>query len=239
MYHSVLEGPARGASDLVVSTALFEAQVQDLKSKGYASLLPRDLAAALDSGGRTRIPERAVVFTFDDALSSVQHQALPILKKAGYRAAVYVVSDQIGGHNAWDDGKGVPYEACMDVAGLRSLLEAGWEIGSHSASHTALVGLHSEKLKAEVVGSKNSLEGLLGVAVESFCYPYSAADSLVQQAVVEAGYTNACRVSAHTRSVTADRFALKRVYVKGSEGLSTFCRKVSPWNLAFRSFRKR
>lgn len=231
MYHSVpREGEGR-PSETAVSEPDFRAQVEYLSATGYEAVLPRELMQALDGG--LRLPERPVVFTFDDTLQSVHDQAFPVLKAAGFRAVVYVVADQIGGHNAWDDGKDLPFEACMDDAALSRLQAAGWEIGSHSQTHSALTELEPEELRKEVAGSKASLEARFG-RIDSFCYPFATYNPQVRQAVIDASYTNAIALRGPTRSVTDDRFVMKRVFVKGTENLDAFRRKVSPWYLAYR-----
>jgi peptidoglycan/xylan/chitin deacetylase (PgdA/CDA1 family) len=231
MYHSISAQRGQAPTDLAVASADFRAQVDALKSDGYDAVLPRELILALD--GKMRLPKRPVVFAFDDTLQSVHDLAFPILAEAGYRAVVYAVAGQIGGHNAWDDGKDMPYEPCMGDGSLALLQMAGWEIGSHTMTHADLTKLAPEALWHEVAGSKARLEARFG-RIESFSYPYAAYSPTVRQAVVDAGYTNATAHRVRTRSVTADRFALKRVFVKGPENLATFRRKVSGVYLAYR-----
>jgi peptidoglycan/xylan/chitin deacetylase (PgdA/CDA1 family) len=231
MYHSVPPQGQGHPSEMAVSEPDFRAQVEYLSAAGYEAVLPRELMQALD--GDLRLPERPVVFTFDDTLQTVHDQAFPILKSAGFRAVVYVVADQIGGHNAWDDGKDLPFEACMDDAALWRLQAAGWEIGSHSQTHSALTELEPGDLWQEVAGSKASLEERFG-PIESFCYPFATYNPRVRQAVIDAAYTNAIALRGPSRSVTADRFVMKRVFVKGTESLAAFRRKVSPMYLAYR-----
>jgi len=235
MYHSVPAQSGSTSSEFALAAPDFRAQVDYLKSAGYHAVLPREVILALD--GELRLPARAVVFSFDDALQSVYDQAFPVLAQAGYRAVVYVVAGQIGGHNAWDFGKNVPVESCMDGVALTELLNAGWEIGSHGQTHSDLTKLTSEALLKEVAGSKADLESRVGL-VESFCYPYAAYNSEVRQAVVDAGYTNSAALYGPTRTVTADRFVMKRVFVKGSQGLPTFRRKISRLGLALRGLRR-
>ncbi len=231
MYHAVSPRAEDGAGDLRVSADAFASQMERLRSQGYRSVLPRELVAALD--GHLKLPSKAVIITFDDALASVHAWAAPVLQAVGFRAAVYVVADCIGGHNAWDDGKGLPRLACMHEGELKDLAARGLEIGSHGRSHRNLPGLDPARLADEVAGSRALLESRFG-RVESFCYPFAAYNAAVRRAVVKAGYTNACSHRVRTWAVTSDRFAMRRVFVKGPENLSDFGRKVSPWYLAYR-----
>ncbi|PCH52940.1 MAG: hypothetical protein COC22_03380 [Flavobacteriaceae bacterium] len=46
------------------------------------------------------------------------------------------------------------------------------EVGSHTLSHPKLSKLSNKEWKNEIKGSKNHLEDELGIAIETFCYPY-------------------------------------------------------------------
>jgi peptidoglycan/xylan/chitin deacetylase (PgdA/CDA1 family) len=215
--------------------AEFQAQVEMVTALGYQAVLPREILLAKE--GKLRLPDKPIVFSFDDGLQSVGDQALAVLDQAGFRAVVYVVSSQIGGHNAWDTVQGLPYQACMDEGALRRILHSGWEIGSHGTHHKDLTKLTRGELAEEIYGSKRDLEARFG-AIDSFCYPYGAQNEAVRQMVVDAEYTNAMAVQASTRLVTADLFVMKRVFIKGGDALPTFRRKISGLNLLFRSLRK-
>jgi len=236
MYHIIQPDPIPGC-DLAVPTARFQEQASCLCRGGYQSVTVGELAEAL--AGQRKLPRKPVVFTFDDALESVVRQAFPILKANGFTATVFAVSECVGQHNAWDDGKGLPRLACMTSGQLKALAAAGWEIGSHGAAHANMQGLAPADLDRETTSSKTALERLTGASVTSFCYPFGAWDAAAQAAVRRAGYTAACAIAPGTASVTADRFALRRVYVKPGDSLFAFRRKISGWYLRYRAWRKR
>jgi peptidoglycan/xylan/chitin deacetylase (PgdA/CDA1 family) len=231
MYHKIQPEPDPD-SHLAVRIRDFQAQVDYLRQAGYRSLLVSQLKDRPVAG-------RSVVFTFDDALDSVLENAFPILEAAGFKATVYVVSQAVGGHNFWDDGKNLPRLGCLDASQLKKLRAAGWEIGSHGATHANLQAAGADMLAREVVGSKQELEKIIGEPVCTFCYPYGALDAAAQVAVREAGYSAACAISPGTASVLAEPFALRRVYVKPTDSLTAFRRKISGWYLCYRAWRKR
>src|SRR5262249_19142426 len=71
----------------------FEAQLDWLRSRGYTTILPRDLAAHWDSGAP--LPPRPVILAFDDGFSSWVHRVLPALRARGMVAEFYLTLDAI------------------------------------------------------------------------------------------------------------------------------------------------
>lgn len=100
-YHGV----ARDVADSYVTRQSVDASVFDAQlawlSRYYRFLRLGDLVGALE--GRTLLPERGVVLTFDDGLGNVLRCALPILRKHGVPATVFVCSDCVGRGPLWTD----------------------------------------------------------------------------------------------------------------------------------------
>ncbi|MBN2084354.1 MAG: polysaccharide deacetylase family protein [Anaerolineales bacterium] len=85
LYHRVA-APQADPLLLCASPAHFEQHLA-LIQKEYTPLSLADLAAAHAAG---RIPDRAVVITFDDGYADNLHAAAPILRRYGARATVFV-----------------------------------------------------------------------------------------------------------------------------------------------------
>ncbi|NTV52114.1 MAG: polysaccharide deacetylase family protein [Candidatus Firestonebacteria bacterium] len=236
MYHRISPQPDPG-SDLTVTPGAFQTQLRYLREHGYASITLEHLARACR--GEARLPRRSVVITFDDAYASLLEHAHPLLTRSGYTATVFAVAQALGRHNFWDDGKGVPRETCLGRAELAALQGQGWEIGSHGLSHANLAGLAPEALRRETADSRSLLEEALQSPVNVFAYPFGSWDAAARAAVAQAGYAAACAISPGTRSVTADLFALRRVYVKPTDSNGDFARKLSGWYLAYRALKRR
>ncbi|MDL5361410.1 polysaccharide deacetylase family protein [Halalkalicoccus sp. NIPERK01] len=73
----------------------------------------------------------AVVFVYDDGPLEDYTQAFPAHRAFDAPATVGVVSDWLGREDYQQNG-------CMDVAHLEELVEAGWEVASHTTEHTTL-----------------------------------------------------------------------------------------------------
>ena len=93
-------------------------------------------------------------------------EAFPILEKYTFPATVFVISSVIGepGH--------------MTAEQILELADKGWEIGSHTETHSDLTQLTDEQLKHELVNSKQHLEEL-GLIVKNFASPYGKYDERV------------------------------------------------------------
>ena len=70
------------------------------------------------------------------------------------------------------DGDRDSDETIMDADALRLIQQGEMEIGSHTLSHPLLHRLSPDERVLEIRESKSQLENVLGLAVESFAYPY-------------------------------------------------------------------
>lgn len=73
----------------------------------------------------------AVVFVYDDGPMEDYTQALPAHRAFDAPATAGIVSEWIGREDFQDNG-------CMEVEHLEELVDAGWEIASHTTEHTAV-----------------------------------------------------------------------------------------------------
>lgn len=104
------------------------------------------------------LPEALVSFTFDDGFFSTYTKAFPILTKYGYTGTVFVITSCIG------------TTGYMNASQLLELQNQGWEIASHSHTHSFLTELSDKQLISEIKGSKSILESL-GLRVYGFACP--------------------------------------------------------------------
>ncbi len=100
MYHRVHDATS-GPSGLCVSRAHFTEHMEHLR-RHYSVLSLRKLAALLAGG---RLPERAVVLTFDDGYADNLWNAKPILARWDLPATVFVATGYVGQSREfwWDE----------------------------------------------------------------------------------------------------------------------------------------
>lgn len=87
-----------------------------------------------------------VVFTFDDGNADVYTNARRILSKYGYRAVVFIITNEVGSVDkmTWEQ--------------LKMLERLGWDIGSHTVNHVNLVDATYETVESELKDSQAILK---------------------------------------------------------------------------------
>src|SRR5205814_10653942 len=146
------------AYDVIPSA--FAADLDWLQANGYATILPRDLAAHWDHGAP--LPPRPVIITLDDGSPSWVQTVLPMLRQRGMVAEFYLTLDAIRyGTISW--------------ASVRQLADAGMGIGAHDVHHVQLVGpgaspYTTEQMYAEVDDIRAVIAREIGSAPDSMAY---------------------------------------------------------------------
>ena len=169
LYHNV--GPVRPGitPGLTVTPERFERHVRWLVRRGYTGICPSDWARWRREG--KGLPDKPILLTFDDGYEDLVEFALPVLRRYGFGAVVYIVTGQLGGTNAWDDPAGTRTHRLMTAEQIRYWAARGIEFGAHSRTHANLTTLSADQLEEEVAGSGKELASLVGAPVVSFAYP--------------------------------------------------------------------
>jgi peptidoglycan/xylan/chitin deacetylase (PgdA/CDA1 family) len=184
-YHAVGE---RWPSPLAITPGQLERQLRSLVRRGYRG-------ATFTTAVTAPPAARTLAVTFDDGFRSVLVQALPVLERLALPATVFVPTDFVGrdGPMSWpgiEHWIGTPYEhelVPMSWDELRTLADAGWEIGSHTCSHARLSLLDDAQLARELSESRTTCEERLG-SCRSLAVPYGDRDPRVPAAAARAGY---------------------------------------------------
>jgi peptidoglycan/xylan/chitin deacetylase (PgdA/CDA1 family) len=212
MYHYIRVNPVPTDTlgfGLSVTPADFAAQMAYLHAHDAHTVTLHQVMDALDGG--TPLPEHPIVLTFDDGHDDFATVAVPILRLYGFVGTTYVVSGFLGRTSY------LTAEQVLEVD------RAGMTVGAHTVNHIPLAEVaQPEVAQAEIVGSKQLLEQLLGHPVRDFAYPYGSYNATDEALVAGAGFEDA--VSTHGGRVApgADRWALERREVLGGEDLATF-----------------
>ncbi len=92
MYHSIApENPDWVFNYLSIEPDVFEDQISTLKRSGYVAVNLYELYQYLL--GKSRLPRKSLVLTFDDGYLDNWVFAFPILKKYGFKATIFVTTD--------------------------------------------------------------------------------------------------------------------------------------------------
>jgi peptidoglycan/xylan/chitin deacetylase (PgdA/CDA1 family)/2-polyprenyl-3-methyl-5-hydroxy-6-metoxy-1,4-benzoquinol methylase len=224
MYHRVAPEGADNMSRYRVSPAVFEEQLQYLKDSGYYSPDLNDWMISITT--LKPLPGLAVVFTFDDGYQDFFEYAWPLLRKYGFKAIVFLVSDYVGKQNAWDKAYGEE----LPLMGWQEILELeqqGVEFGSHTVTHKPLTSLSPTDIVLEGARSRTELQGSLQKAVKLFAYPYGDTDDIVSHLIGACGYTLGFSCESKLSSYNDDAMRLPRIEIEGSFSLKEFVSKLS------------
>ncbi|WP_330175306.1 polysaccharide deacetylase family protein [Streptomyces sp. NBC_01498] len=203
MYHSITD-PADDPYRVTVSPARLDRQLHWLRRRGLTGVGMDRLLAARARGRAAGL----VGLTFDDGYADFLTGAVPVLRRHGFTATVYVLPGRLGGSNEWDSPG--PRKPLLTEDGIREAAAAGMEIGSHGLRHSDLTQADDTLLREETRGSREALRALTGVEVTGFCYPYGSVDERAVAAVRDAGYRYAAGISP---GPLTGLFALPRVHI--------------------------
>lgn len=185
-YHNI-GIPPKGAKmrGLYVAPTMFRFQMWYLKVAGFKVVSLKEIIRFIDGSNED---ENLVAITFDDGYQDIYENAYPVVKKYGYPATVFVVSDLIGKENLWDHENLNVRKRLLDWDTILELKGNGVDLGSHTKTHPFLTKLSANELDNEIIGSMEAMEERLKCTVESFCYPYGDYDERAVDSVRKAGY---------------------------------------------------
>ena len=206
------------ASPVATSPAQFRRQMAYLSHQGWRTL---SLDQFLQGHARGCWPTRTFVLTFDDGLESFASHALPVLREYSFSATVFVVAEWVGLTNDWPGQPNwVRRQKVMSWDTLCGLVEAGMEVGAHTASHPRLTRLTLEAQRREMSVCDEAIQSRLGRPVRAFAYPYGDLSTHLEGLVAahyEAGFsTRLGYVTPRSRSAAFERidtFYLRNPYL--------------------------
>ena len=193
----------------------FSAQVEELKSGGYAVLPLPEIVAKLRSG--EGVPARTVGLSVDDAYRSAYEAAWPLLRRANMPFTVFVSTDTIGNREmmSWEQ--------------LREMKRAGVTIGAHTASHPHMPALSIERNREEIAKSHRAYQSELGELPTLFAWPYGEYSLALKPLMAEFGYAVAFGQHSGVIGPGADYFFLPRFAINENYG------EIARFRLAARS----
>jgi peptidoglycan/xylan/chitin deacetylase (PgdA/CDA1 family) len=224
MYHQVAaDGPERSARWRLHPDA-FEEQLAWLRDNGFHSVSFAQWRAAVSA--RRAVPGRPVMLTFDDGYADFHAVAAPLLRRHGFSATVFLVTDRVGGENRWDAelGEALPLMGWNQVAELAG---QGFEFGSHSATHRPLVSLSPEAAVRDLARSRLTLTERLGRPPASVCYPYGLVDPVLAQRAGGAGFQYGVTTEERSAWPGDQLLRLPRHEVRGGDPLCRFIAQVT------------
>ena len=163
----------------IIGLSEFERHLRHIRDNGWTVVSTTQIVDWLIDG--TDLPEKAVALHFDNGWLDTFEVVLPILRGAGFSGTCFPITDGI---EAASQGRatqvrtlteGVVDKPFMNWEQIQQLLDAGWEIGAHTATHCKIADRHDEEGDTGVVGEAENANALfrkhLGLAPAHFAYP--------------------------------------------------------------------
>ena len=226
MYHKILDNVADG---LTVTCEQFDLQLMYLHELGYRTIDLKTMKSLLDNGDK--LPEKAIIITFDDAYRNFKENALPLLKKYDFKATVFVPVAYIGKTNIWDKGH-IPIMTAADLKQLSNNEDI--EIGLHSFLHRSWGDLSLSDMEEDLKNCRQTLE-FYGISYfKALAYPYGGfpkKDTKLKTAMIDLfqkyGLDFALRIGNRINPWPIRRpFEIERIDIKGTENFFIFKTKL-------------
>jgi peptidoglycan/xylan/chitin deacetylase (PgdA/CDA1 family) len=197
-YHAVSE---KFPASMSITPGALRDQLTTLVRQGYRGATFSEVLSRPSEG-------KTLAVTFDDAYRSVVTLGFPILTELGLPGTVFAPTAYIGtelpmlwhGIDKWHE---TPHQAELMPCSwpeLEMLVDAGWEVGSHTRTHPRLPDLADDVLATELRESRCECERRLAVECRSIAYPYGAVDWRVAEATADAGYSFAAELASSFRT---------------------------------------
>jgi peptidoglycan/xylan/chitin deacetylase (PgdA/CDA1 family) len=221
LYHNISD---HGNNRYITTVKSFRAEMEALHQNGCHTITISQLVDVIQNGGT--LPKNPVVLTFDDGYMGVYENALPIMKEYGYRGVMFVITSTLDSETSY---------GYVQKQELLDFVDAGWEIGSHSVTHT---DLKTSKLgmQNELVQSRETLETMLGIKVRTFAYPYAVSNTWTRERAAEYGYDSAVGIDIYMTHSPKSLYYLSRREVPRSITAENFLALLRPGQYELAAF---
>lgn len=242
MYHR-LAPDIRGATSpsINVTPTAFRAQMEGLLAAGF-DFWPLSKAIAYRRQYNT-IPDKTLVVTFDDAFECVYTYGVPIMRKLGIPATIFVNTAFIGqempmpfDHYGMKNADRVPshwYQAMSDhqVRELRD--DPQFEIGAHTHTHRDFRNRNNAFHK-DMVLNLRQLKSRFGIENPTFAFPYGIPELgfvtwEMIDIVKELGTTCALTTSPRVVNSESSPFGWGRFHIFPWDNARTIRARVQGW----------
>lgn len=227
MYHALTNDPGPPLNPVHISIELFRQEMEWLAKNGYHTIHISELVEAIPPG----IDKKLCAITFDDGYHSLFEEAIPVLKKYGFTATLYLTTGIVGKEN-FSSLQNVdlhsipPSDRPLTWEEVREMKTKGWSIQSHSISHADHCSLTDQQLFAEIVESKKKIEQELNVNVSHYAFPFGKYNNRSLDMLKKAGYHSAATVHPGLYSIK-NKYHIPRIQMNAYDTLSSFEKKIT------------
>ena len=242
MYHQVSENSSLWG-DYVIPASLLKEDFEYLKNNNYTPIKIKDI---LDfTKGTKKLPEKAVVITFDDGQRSFLTKVVPLLEEYNYPAVVNIVGALTDLYT--ENGETNDKYAYLNWNDIKTLSQNPLvEIGHHSYNFHSLgyrrgMGkiygesnvAYAEIIKTDIEKLNEKLLSNIGERPYILAYPYGIRNDTLLEIAKDENFpvTLSCRESINKISVGDELFDLGRFNRPYKYSTSTFFTEIIEWKM--------
>ncbi len=160
------------ATDLIMVTPEdFALQMNYLDQNDFTTVTLKDYLNW--KKGDFIMPNKSIILIFDDGFESVFTEAKPIMDQYGFVGTVATVT-----RYASFTGNNTGY---MKWGEINSLIDGGWDVESHSVTHSHMLSLNESEFRFELNDSKNMIVNKTENTPTSFVFPFHESNSSYTQ----------------------------------------------------------
>ncbi|HOJ50761.1 MAG TPA: polysaccharide deacetylase family protein [Spirochaetota bacterium] len=176
-YHNIVENTK---FSIDVSVKDFEKHIEFFKNMGYISVTASELVDIINSKD-LKSNKKYVVITFDDGNDGVYKNAIPILKKYGFKATLYIYPSIIFARERGTRKSFMTWEQIKEVVNT-----PGFELGNHSYYHPYMTKEDEAGIVHNIINAARVLKEKTGQYPKTFAYPFGKYNEKVIQKLKEA-----------------------------------------------------
>jgi peptidoglycan/xylan/chitin deacetylase (PgdA/CDA1 family) len=203
-YHDIKEWRPNEKTSMkvyLVPVQRFKDQIKLLADSGYHSITPDQYYNYLAHG--TPLPEKPVMFTFDDTDAEQYSIGAAELNKYGFKGVFFIMTISIGRPNY------------MSKEEIKALADSGHIIAAHTWDHHNVRQYKDEDWEKQLAQPKQKLEEITGKPVEYFAYPFGAWNKEAIPHIKKAGYKAAFQLTAK-RDSAEPLYTIRRMLASGT-----------------------
>ena len=215
MYHMISEPKTEAEVKYACPPRQFDKHLKMLLSKGFK---PINIEAVESYYlHNIPIPDKSFLITLDDGFEDNYTNAFPILQRYNIPAVIYLATGLLGKTNQWMSTPAFSERKMLSWPQIQEMATHGIHFGSHTVSHPKLTELGDDRVREELVQSKQIIEDQLGLECRHFAYPYGLLTEKTRELVQQAGFTTACSTRSGFNNIDRDPLMLHRIEVYGND----------------------
>ena len=219
MYHSV----SYNKIFFTVSPESFRKQMEWLYQNKYQVISLKALADII--GRKEEITRKTVVLTFDDGFEDNYFTVLPILKKYGFPATIFLAVDFIGKEKK-SESTGISVKT-LNWDQIKEMHKSDLiDFEPHTCSHQELTKISQEETRKEILDSRRIIEDGLSKKCYFFAYPRGKYNQDIMGILKENGFLAALTVNPGRAGKNSNLLELPRQSIDSATGKIQFMYKT-------------